>query len=155
MRLRISLLAMLSLGTPAHALNSVSASQARCTIEATSRGSEWALSLRVETGRSPLTVEYFTPVMLRELVVRHAGARGALAEPAVDMGVQRQTLRLAPNARADVAVISRLRFRPSSGPLLSSNRFVITIDRSPAQVDLEGVFGQGRSALACRGVLRP
>lgn len=129
--------------------------RAQCSINAVVRGGEWALSLQIDNGRAPLALPYFAPVVLGQLVVRREGARLSLAEPAVDMAVQSRTLRLAPNARVEVPVVQRLRFRPASGPLLSSDRFVITIDHPRAEVSLGATFGQGPNALDCRGVLRP
>ncbi len=87
--------------------------------------------------------------------MRLAGAALPLAQPAIDMPVQPQTLRMAPGARAAVPVLIRLRFRPQNGPLLSADHFVQTIDHAATRVQIEGSLGEGSSAIMCTGALDP
>lgn len=150
-------LAALSLAAlaPTKAAHGHASVRAQCTIVPTGSGPEWGLSLRIENGRSPMVLRYFSPLMLRDFTVRLARSPLSLAQPAIDMPVQPQTLRLPPRGRATVPVIIRLRFRPTSGPLLSADRFVQTIDHAPARVQIEGVFGEGPGAIRCTGTLDP
>lgn len=127
----------------------------QCVIVASGAGPEWSLSLQIRNGRAPTAIVYFVPVMLRGFTVRASGRSLTVAEPAIDMPVASRTLSLSPGQRATVPVLTRLRFRPQSGPLLSADRFVQTIDHSATRVQLAGVFGEGPRALACAGTLEP